>query len=104
MMHVSANEKAVSLNLHRYIQVLAQLKKTAEDNLHNLINTRAGIENAIKNECMQLQRINFAVKKAQKAARYADADRVVRERQQRGDGGGGVWDWRQNTPGSSDKV
>ena len=62
------------------VDVLGQMKQTSEDNLQNLFNTLAGIESAIRAERMQLERINFAVDKALKTARYEEAERIVQER------------------------
>ena len=62
------------------VDVLGQMKQTSEDNLQNLYTTLAGIETAIRAEQMQLERINFAVDRALKMSRYAEAERVVQER------------------------
>ena len=44
------------------------------------------IEQAVLNEQMQLQRIDFALDKARREARYAEADRVAKERREQEDG------------------
>jgi hypothetical protein len=62
------------------VDVLRQLKKTSEDNLHNLMNVLAGMQSAVKAEQLQLDRIDFAIEKAKRQARYAEADRIAKRR------------------------
>ena len=61
-------------------EVLGQMKQSSEDNLNNLMNVLAGIENAVRSERIQLDRINFAIEKAKRQARYAEAERISRQR------------------------
>ena len=66
--------------------VLGEMKIASHQQLENLRNSLMAIEQAVLNEQMQLQRIDFALDKARREARYAEADRVAKERREQEDG------------------
>lgn len=67
-------------------EVLLQMKQVSQAQIDRLQATLAAIEGAVLAEQMQLQRIEFAIAKAAREARYAEADRVARERRERAEG------------------
>ena len=69
-------------------EVLLQMKQSSQAQIDRLQASLAAIEGAVLAEQMQLQRIEFAIAKAAREARYAEADRVARERRERAEGEG----------------
>ena len=69
-------------------EVLLQMKQSSEAQIDRLRASLSAIEGAVLAEQMQLQRIEFAIEKAAREARYAEADRVARERRERAEGEG----------------
>jgi hypothetical protein len=67
-------------------EVLLQMKQVSQAQIDRLQASLAAIEGAVLAEQMQLQRIEFAIAKAAREARYAEADRVARERRERAEG------------------
>lgn len=65
------------------VDVLRQMRKSSVEQIDRLRAAMAGLEAAALAEQMQLQRIEFALEKAAREARYAEADRVARERRER---------------------
>ena len=65
------------------------MRQTSVEQIDRLRAAMSGLEAAALAEQMQLQRIEFALEKAARDARYAEADRVARERRDR-DGARGV--------------
>ena len=66
--------------------VLAEMRISSQTQLKRLQQSLVDAEQAVLAEQMQLQRIDFAVKKLQRPARYAEADRVAMERRDAEDG------------------
>lgn len=62
------------------VDVLRQMRQTSVEQIDRLRAAMSGLEAAALAEQMQLQRIEFALEKAARDARYAKADRVARER------------------------
>ena len=71
------------------VDVLRQMRQTSVEQIDRLRAAMSGLEAAALAEQMQLQRIEFALEKAARDARYAEADRVAR-RAQGSDGARGV--------------
>ena len=69
------------------VDVLVQMRKTAEDSLRGLTNTLGVIENAAKAQRMQIERLDYLLEKARKEARYREAERMVQERKRAEDSG-----------------
>jgi hypothetical protein len=67
---------------------LAQMKQASQAQIDRLRASLSAMESAVLAEQMQLQRIEFAIEKAAREARYAEADRVARERRERAEGEG----------------
>ena len=64
-------------------------KQASQAQIDRLRASLSAMESAVLAEQMQLQRIEFAIEKAAREARYAEADRVARERRERAEGEGG---------------
>jgi len=64
---------------------LLQMRAASEAQVGRLRATLRAAEQAVLAEQMQLQRIEFAIEKAAREVRYAEADRVARERRERRD-------------------
>ena len=65
------------------------MKQASQAQIDRLRASLSAMESAVLAEQMQLQRIEFAIEKAAREARYAEADRVARERRERAEGEGG---------------
>ena len=62
------------------VGILNEMLSASESQLGSLRSALAGVEKALRAEAIQNQRIRLAIDKAEKMARYAEADRIAAER------------------------